>query len=246
MKNSYLNNKSLFKYKCVSKNNIECLLKNELYISCITCMNDPCECNIYIDIEKAKIKLNILDNNEICRWKNIFEKIVKGCIYCASFCKDGNNEHLWEAYAGNYEGFAIEYNIDDFANALKNAGIGFCDDYIQYVNDNSIDFTDSFIKSIKIDNFSDYTSANWFFSKNKKWEGEHEYRIVINTPFEKDIIYNGENKGILIKNIKPTCIIVGYKINAENLKVINEYCKNNNVLLKMHSKNKTYLYESND
>lgn len=84
------------------------------------------------------------------------------------------------------------------------------------------------------------------FSKNKKWKKEREYRIVINTPPEKEIIYNGENKGILLKNIKPTCIIVGYKINAENLKVINEYCKNNNVLLKMHSKNKTYLYESND
>ena len=140
----------------------------------------------------------------------------------------------------------LQLNIDDFANALKNAGIGFCDDYIQYVNDNSIDFTDSFIKSIKIDNFSDYTSVNWFFSKNKKWKKEREYRIVINTPPEKEIIYNGENKGILLKNIKPTCIIMGRKIDEESLKTINEYCKNNNVLLKMHSKNKTYLYESND
>ena len=242
MKNSYLNNKSLFKYKCVSKNNIECLLKNELYISCITCMNDPCECNIYIDIEKAKIKLNILDNNEISRWKNIFEKIVKGCIYCASFCKDGNNEHLWKSYANNYEGFVIEYNLDDLINALKITGINFCDDYIQYVNNNSMDFTDSFIKSVKID-CSDYVNKDWFFLKNKKWKKEREYRIVINTPPEKEIIYNGENKGILLKNIKPTCIIMGSKIDEESLKTINEYCKNNNVLLKMHSKNKTYFYE---
>lgn len=85
----------------------------------------PCECNIYIDIEKAKIKLNILDANEICWWKNIFEKSVKGSIYCASFCKDGNNEYLWKSYAGDYEGFAIEYNINDLVNALKNAGIDF-------------------------------------------------------------------------------------------------------------------------
>lgn len=245
MGNSNLNNKSLFKYKCFNKNNIECLLKNELYISCITCMNDPFECNIYIDIEKAKIKLNISNNNEIYRMKNIFEKIIKGSIYCASFCKDDNNKHLWKSYANNYEGFVIEYKINDLINVFKNAGANFCNDYIQYVDDNTMDFTDSFIKSATID-CSDYVTKDWFFSKRKRWQKEHEYRIVINTPFEKDIIYNGENKGILIKNIKPTCIIVGYKINAENLKVINEYCKNNNVLLKMHSKNKTYLYESND
>lgn len=77
----------------------------------------------------------------------------------------------------------------------------------------------------------------------KKWKKEREYRIVINTPPEKEIIYNGENKGILLKNIKPTCIIMGRKIDEESLKTINEYCKNNNVLLKMHSKNKTYFYE---
>ena len=37
---------------------------------------------------------------------------------------------------------------------------------------------------------------------------------------EKEIIYNGENKGILLKNIKPTCIIMGRKIDEESLKTI--------------------------
>lgn len=50
----------------------------------------------------------------------------------------------------------------------------------------------------------------------------------------------------MLKNIKPTSIIMGHKIDKQSLKTINEYCKNNNILLKMYSKNKTYYYECND
>ena len=204
----------LYKYKTCDKRNIATLYNNQLWVSNLYNMNDPQDSSIYVYKSDCLYEVSLIDE-----FINNFQKSV----YCMSFSLKNNSNRLWNYYSNGMRGMILVYNINDIETALKEQKlINYEKGSVTY-SDKKLNCEDEFNKYLSNEEIN--ISLNKCFIKNKSWEDEEEYRFILPNINKDD--------GLLLCNIKPIEIIVGYKISKKDYNNLYKYADINNITLKI-------------
>lgn len=174
---------------------IESLLKDELWASSLTNLNDPFEAIYDDNISKAleifkqlfKAKTDIVQKN----WNDLIDFKNKIGIYSlASSSKNyPDNELMWTHYANSHKGFCIAYDIEKLEDS---------ETYLNDVNRMVVNYK----KSPPIIDVRDILGKDFlvkmFGTKSKIWSYENEIRLIYSNfgikkynPFSLKSIYFG-------------------------------------------------------
>lgn len=213
-------NKRLYKFKSGSDIDIETLLKNALWISNIFKMNDPMDIAIYVD--KSKIFDNINDKLFECFYNDVSKN-----IYCISLTKKYSNKRLWNYYSNGFKGFVLCYKPSSIRDALKEINNVYNEGEITY-KDIRYDFSEHYDNFIRNKVKETIINQNILFTKHTSWQEENEYRFSLSSNDKWN-----ENNGFEL-HVKPSAIIIGYKMDTKNKEIIKKYCEENNIDLKIY------------
>lgn len=217
-------NGRLYKFKEANEQSISALEQNQLWISSVYKMNDPMDLGFYID--KTKILFNYLDDEII-----EFQKNITSHLFCASFTTIYANKRLWNYYSGGFTGIVIGYKSSIIKNALKRIGLYGNDNKVIYKDTKSFDYTNLFNNYIQGKRWETLLEWKSLFTKDISWEEEREYRFSLNTPNDQKIIQAG---GFLLDGVKPSVVLVGYKIDNALFERLRKHCIKNSISLKKY------------
>lgn len=213
-------NGRLFKFKSGSDLDVETLLKNNLWVSNIFKMNDPMDIAIYVD--KNRIIENINDELFECFYNDISKN-----LYCISLTKKYSNKRLWNYYSDGFKGFVLCYKPSSIRNALKEIDNVYSEGEIVY-KDTRYDFSEHYDNFIRNNIKETIINQNILFTKHTSWQEENEYRFSLSSNYK----WNEKNGFEL--HVKPSAIIIGYKIDIKKQEIIKKYCEENNIDLKIY------------
>ena len=178
---------------------------------------------------------NIPNQLDTPKQKEAIEKLItialsaRKAMGICSLGETCNNDDLWKRYGGNYTGYCIEYDIENYKEKANIFPVLYVDEskretnaIIQIINT----YVNVFLNKIsdgkiKVD-FYQYLSL--FLTKYLKWSQQNEWRILGNA-------YDH----FIAPKVKK--IIVGSNASAENIKKIKNYCYKNNIDFVQISKN---------
>ncbi len=172
-----------YKFKPINKDTIDMLIKEKIYFSDVSSLNDPLECPI-LKLYDKYFKNEIFQGDYepyICSFvvdtKNKPDDIIKNTL-------------LFSHYADRHRGICIEYEIDE---KLLNQG---------KIWHTRVEYSEN-TPYKQLDNI-----AYVFAIKSKKWEYEEEYRFILfGHDKEKQqkrgtgVYINGINGGAVVKRI---------------------------------------------
>lgn len=177
---------------------IETLIKDELWASSLTALNDPFEAT-YIDNIKRALALfisvfgvNIRDVNRCWEELILFKNNIGIYSLALSQANYPDNELMWAHYANSHKGFCIEYDVEKLQDS-ENYTFNVNRMKIEYQNEPPI---------IELDDIynKDRFLIKMFGTKSKSWEYENEIRLIYSTskrkeynPFALKSIYFGLN-----------------------------------------------------
>ncbi len=184
--------------------------------------------NIDITLEEMKEKLNEavmsqleLLNDTINKLSNLMNRIA-----CLTIKND--NLPMWTHYANNHKGICIEYDTTTIKNILVLDSLF----PVKYKEE----FLDGIAYMMKYE--KDKTKMFHFFDrlavqKLIDWEYEQEWRLILNMGHlyysPDEIPSECKEKGQLYYFTKPSKVIMGCKIEAENEKEIRAICEKENI-----------------
>ena len=166
-------------------------------------------------------------------------KDVQNISFITSFAATPDDPSMWNRYAGEGEGFVLEYPVDDtrfdFCRMCPNANTDKCDKSIVEANWYPIVYRDErFDATSHIDNYigkqvlsllnpdhqSNYIPDILFYDKcclvkGKTWERENEWRLVCYPKWQIT-----EIKPIAIHASAPTAIYYGPEIKEEDFRLL--------------------------
>jgi hypothetical protein len=167
----------VYKYRGVTnliERDLPCLIKNQIYASFFSELNDPFEASYNEEITAfLKLIANVFnaDTSEIEKSiNNILNFKDKVGVY--SLTKTFNHELLWAYYADGYKGFCLEYDVEILKENYQNVVQQIIVDYkekVPVLND----------EDLKNKFSSIYQKI--FGTKSKSWEHEKEVRLVYDT-----------------------------------------------------------------
>lgn len=224
----------LYKYRPINKNLIDSIVKNELYFSEPSQLNDPFDCQIDIkkslskaievttETKKENLILLLEETDGLDEWQT---NIKQFGICSFSLSREGNilsNPLMWSHYADEHKGVCLYYEFpNEFINYEKNKIIGIAEVEYSY---NPL--TEWFIENADV--FGEWGIEKFFFelgkntlrNKSLPWKYEEEVRIV------------RPNKGtfeIDPKSLKQICF--GLNTSTEDMELIKKitHHTNNNV-----------------
>jgi hypothetical protein len=151
--------KSLYKYFSLTKNSLDSLKNNYVYLSNPKDFNDPFDCNRNLIIQKKK---------EIKEWEYVETLNDISEIGISSFSQNGMEPLLWSHYANSYRGFCLKFK-SDFLNK-KNKELVKLKKVIYSDSPNPISI------NLKFSNFYQ------FILKLNNWSYEKEWRLLFQNP----------------------------------------------------------------
>jgi hypothetical protein len=177
---------------------IDLLLKDELWASSLTNLNDPFEATYDDNITDALKLFELLfetNTNEVKKqWDELISFKEKVGIYslALSECNYPDNELMWAHYADSHKGFCIEYDVDKLEDSQE---------YSFDISQMKINYQNS-PPVIGLDDVSRKADflIKMFGTKSKSWVYENEIRLVYSTcgtkkynPFALKAVYFGLN-----------------------------------------------------
>ena len=185
--------KTFFKYYALTNNSVDALTNLYVFASHPLLLNDPfdCDCNL------AKIEDVV---NAKALWRELYDQVhgvfaedeqaffqfSSDCFTTLMFAKWGvlsltdscENQIMWSSYANN-DGFCLEWDIQQFTFAKKGP---FPIHYVEKVEKaSSRDFDVQTLALIQSN------------VKQKDWNYEHEWRLMIQPPAGFDMLTFGKN-----------------------------------------------------
>lgn len=236
-------NGKIYKYYPCNKYSLNVLRSNRLFFSHPSNFNDPFDSSELL----VKPYRKFCDSIGLEHIDEIFEK--QG-ICCFTKSDKPDNKHFWSLYAGNYTGFALEFNEDELNSrywTLRLEKVHYFDNPMNLDNMKSSFSTNQSdrIYTIEecIEEFTNPIECNpepldrlfqylHLYKEKNVWGNENEYRMIIGNssrnpqnPVSK-IIYPQE-KGDLL-DLCPNAIksiTLGYKMSPENMREIYKITK---------------------
>lgn len=177
---------------------IETLIKDELWASSLTDLNDPFEATYIDNIERALALFESVFGANIKDVKKYWEELIlfknNIGIYSLALSQADypDNELMWAHYANSHKGFCIEYDIEKLQDS-ENYTFDVNRMKIEYKNEPPIIGLDDIYNK-------DGFLIKMFGTKSKSWEYENEIRLIYSTskrkeynPFALKSIYFGLN-----------------------------------------------------
>ncbi len=239
-------NGKIYKYYPCSQYSLNVLKNNQLFFSHPSNFNDPFDSSGLL----IKPYKKFCDSIGLEHIDEIFEK--QG-ICCFTKSDKPDNKHFWSLYAGNYSGFAIEFDEDELNSkywTLHLEKVYYCDnpmnldnfkntfstnqsDRIYTIEECIEEFTNPECNPEPLDRLFQYLHL---YKEKKVWGNENEYRMIIgnNSRIYGNPIYqkiHPQDKGYLL-DLHPNAmksIILGYKISPENRKQILKIIKDKGI-----------------
>lgn len=216
----------MYKFKSANDRDIDALLKNQLWISTLEKMNDPMDLGFYINNTKYS-------DEEIRQFQDELNK----SFVIISLATKVQNRRLWNYYTDGMKGFALDYRVEDLVKALKAMGAKTTiSRKVTYGNEKLelTDMLDDYIKSRKVPT---PRKADLLFKKDISWSSEDEHRIVTDADFLKPYPNAEEKGGLLLENVTPMQINVGYKMDSKKLSQLGNYARKNNIEIRQFTPN---------
>lgn len=229
-------NRKIYKYYSFTDYSLDVLRNNQLFFSHPSNFNDPFDSSGLL----VKPYKKFCDNIGLEHIDEIFEK--QG-ICCFTKSDKPDNKHFWSLYAGNYSGFALEFDEDELNSKyapLHLEKVHYFDNPMNLDNMKSSFSTNQSdrIYTIEkcIEEFTNPIECNpepldrlfqylHLYKEKNVWGNENEYRMIIGncsrcTAINQKI--HPQEKGDLL-DLCPNAIksiTLGYKISPENRKQI--------------------------
>lgn len=232
------------------------ILKNGLWLSSRTELNDPDDCRVPYDFELCSedqmkslmfsllpenlpglTKIQIVENQYRERksnpdlYKKFANEFIDNRIGVVSFTKDFN-EYMWKEYADDNKGFCVEFDAMGlfklFEDRFQSTGRRIFIFKIQYVE--KLPVVNPCIASLD-------EKSQLFRFKTKKWSIENEWRAVC---FEKSKVLESIDVGCIKK------IYFGSNCIEKNILIAKELLKKSNTgieIFKMKAKNEANTLE---
>lgn len=231
-------NGKIYKYYPCNKYSFNVLKDNQLFFSRPSNFNDPFDSSGLL----VKPYKKFCDSIGL---ENIDEIFEKQGICCFTKSDKPDNKHFWSLYAGNYSGFALEFDEDELNSVYAPLHL----EKVHYFNNpmNLDNCKNTFstnqsdrIYTVKecIDEFTNPVECNpepldrlfqylHLYKEKKIWGNENEYRMIIGNssrnpriPVSKKI--HPQEKGDLF-DLCPNAIksiTLGYKMSPDDMKEI--------------------------
>ena len=241
--------RKIYKYYSYSDYSLDVLQNNQLFFSFPSNFNDPFDSSALL----VKPYKKFCDSIGITSIDEIFEK--QGvCCFTKSIKPD--NKHFWSLYAGNYTGFALEFDEDElnskywtlhlekvhyFDNPMN------LDDFKNTFSTNQSDRTYTIEECIK--EFTNSTEYNpepldrlfqylHLYKEKNVWGNENEYRMIIGNssrnpanPISQKIHLKDEGYLLDLCPNAIKSIILGYKMSQKNKKRIYKIIKDTGITI---------------
>lgn len=202
---------------------LDTLESKQLWVPCLENLNDPQDFSFSLE-------------NPYCHcnpfWIADVQKVFFQERACLSFSKSFTSKRLWNYYTDGMKGIVLAYDADDIRKSLNCCGYfapGYNNDQrifyegsVEYDGDYT-DMTD-YYKLCSGQTGLQFVSAESYFHKDDTWKDEDEYRFSFELP-------DGNTIGMLLDNLVPKEIIVGYRIETKYKKRVEDFCVANGVKL---------------
>ena len=231
-------NGKIDKYYSYNVYSLDVLRNNQLFFSHPSNFNDPFDSSFNLLVKPYKKFCDALHG--IKNMSNAFEKQGIGCFTKAN---KPDNKHFWSLYAGNYSGFALEFDEDELNNLYPPLHLSRVNYFNEPMNlDNfettfGFDYIDETYTVRKcIDTYPydlmplDRLFQYLFLYKDKSiWQNEVEYRMVIGEivreHYQDRIIPNSHGYLLNLPQGAIKSITFGYKISDTHKSEILEILK---------------------
>ena len=133
---------------------------------------------------------------------------------------------MWSHYADNHQGMVLRYDfikLDLYLDKHRDLLMGL----------NPVMYTDNLINLQEYKGFRDKVSVSTLaaISKSKEWSYEKEWRLIINK--------KSDERGLAVKVIKPSCIILGARISEIHKIMLSLEAKKKDIPIKQIKLDKT-------
>ena len=211
----------LYKFKSGTKDDIDALLADKLWVSTLVLMNDPTDLGFYIG--------NEYEDKDIIA----FQEVLNLSVVVTSFANIIQNRRLWNYYSNGMKGLVLTYKLEDLADAFARFGDKYGTRIIKgkvSYGAEKYDLTSEFEKYVKsgmIPNLG--KDLGLLFHKDESWKDEKEYRIALYLGQEN------KEKGFLLNKIRPYEVGIGYRIASDDHEKIKGWCVDNQVTLRKYT-----------
>ncbi|WP_252502358.1 DUF2971 domain-containing protein [Sporosarcina sp. Marseille-Q4943] len=180
---------------------------------------------VHVAIEKYLKETDSLFEEYSSDIANLYQKRT----FASCFSEDPDSMLMWSHYADNHQGMVLKY---DFLN------LDFETQRDVFIGLNPVIYTEDLInleehKGVR-DKISIATLAA--ISKSKEWSYEKEWRLIIHK--------NSSEKGIALKVIKPSCIILGARVSQVHKIMLSLEAKKKQIPIKQLKLDKTKYHLS--
>lgn len=191
---------SIFRYRSGSKNDINALQNDQIWLSNMKCVNDKFEGQLEVTYENMKLNFEFLKDMLKEKIDAVIEQVISS-FYIACFCESVLKDNMWSYYANDHKGFCIEYYFNSFEKP-------------QFIF--PVVYAES--KKIDVDNFDESEMYKSILTKYSDWSKEDEWRIIL--PY-----YDCKTNGKVIKQPLPKAIYMGIDIEESLKEILTIYCK---------------------
>lgn len=191
---------TIFRYRTGSRNDMDALTNNYIWLSNITEVNDEFEGLNEIKYNKVKLNYDFLKKELKKQVDSTIEK-VREKFYIACFTESATNDEMWKRYANNGQGYCIEYYFGEFKEFIFP---------VIYKKR----------KIVNIENYDDNEMRRSLITKYQKWSKENEWRIL--WPYDET-----KKRGQKIEQPRPKAMYMGENIKRELAEFLTDYCDNN-------------------
>lgn len=216
----------MYKFKSANDRDVEALLNNQLWISTLEKMNDPMDLGFYINSSKYSDK-------DIKKFQDALNK----SFVIISLATKVQNRRLWNYYTDGMKGFALDYRVEDLVKALKAMGAKSTISRKVTYGDEKLELSDMLDDYMASGKVPTLRKADLLFKKDVSWSSEDEHRIVTEADFLKSFSGAEENGGLLLENVMPSQINVGYKMDSKKLSQLEGYARKNNIEIRQFTPN---------
>jgi hypothetical protein len=237
------NNDSIYKYYAPTEYNLDALINQYFWFSKRAYLNDPFDMNLQILNTFPEFK-KLLESQGYDLEK--YNKTLDDFAICC-FTNNSHNQHFWSLYAGNFQGWCLEFDRCNLVNPLNGVPNKLYD--VIYLAE--MPNLDDKYQRLEVDKDEDggvksETIAGLLFNEKKQeelfayllriknhdiWAYEEECRMILGNHYLMTHKQTGSKSGFQIpwKENALKGIIIGYRMPMYLRKIIGWFAKEKNI-----------------